>query len=63
MTDDETPKILIVDDEPRNLDALEAMLEPTGCTLVRAAVGRRGAAGAAARRVRGASCSTSGCRA
>src|ERR687883_1867361 len=29
-------KILIVDDEPRNLDALEAMLEPTGCTCVRA---------------------------
>jgi PAS domain S-box-containing protein len=29
-------KILIVDDESRNLDALEAMLEPTGCTLVRA---------------------------
>jgi PAS domain S-box-containing protein len=33
MTD---AKILIVDDEPRNLDVLEAMLEPTGCTLVRA---------------------------
>src|ERR687887_850168 len=30
-------KILIVDDEPRNLDALEAMLEVTGCTCVRAA--------------------------
>jgi PAS domain S-box-containing protein len=29
-------KILIVDDEPRNLDALEAMLEVTGCTCVRA---------------------------
>jgi PAS domain S-box-containing protein len=29
-------KILIVDDEARNLDALEVMLEPTGCTLVRA---------------------------
>src|SRR5919201_3573495 len=30
-------KVLVVDDEPRNLDALEAMLEPTGCTCVRAA--------------------------
>jgi PAS domain S-box-containing protein len=29
-------KILIVDDETRNLDALEVMLEPTGCSLVRA---------------------------
>ncbi len=29
-------KILIVDDEPRNLDALEVMLESTGCALVRA---------------------------
>jgi PAS domain S-box-containing protein len=29
-------KVLIVDDEPRNLDALEVMLEPSGCTLVRA---------------------------
>src|SRR5919201_4563214 len=28
--------VLIVDDEPRNLDALEAMLEPVGCTCVRA---------------------------
>jgi CheY-like chemotaxis protein len=32
----ETPKVLIVDDQPRNLDALEAMLEPLGCVLVRA---------------------------
>src|SRR5215471_524836 len=31
-----TPKVLIVDDQPRNLDALEAMLESTGCALVRA---------------------------
>ena len=33
---DEDVKILIVDDQPRNLDALEVMLEPLGCTLVRA---------------------------
>ena len=32
----EDVKILIVDDEPRNLDALEVMLAPSGCTLVRA---------------------------
>jgi PAS domain S-box-containing protein len=35
-TASETPKVLIVDDQPRNLDTLEAMLEPIGCTLVRA---------------------------
>jgi PAS domain S-box-containing protein len=29
-------KILIVDDEPRNLDALEVMLQPTGCVPIRA---------------------------
>ena len=29
-------KVLIVDDEPRNLDALEVMLASSGCTLVRA---------------------------
>jgi PAS domain S-box-containing protein len=29
-------RVLIVDDQPRNLDALEVMLEPIGCTLVRA---------------------------
>jgi len=29
-------KILIVDDETRNLDALEVMLAPSGCTFVRA---------------------------
>ena len=28
--------VLIVDDQPRNLDALEAMLEPLGCTILRA---------------------------
>ncbi len=32
----EIPQILIVDDQPRNLDALEAMLEPLQCTPVRA---------------------------
>ncbi len=30
------PQILIVDDQPRNLDALEAMLEPLQCTPIRA---------------------------
>src|ERR1700730_4489249 len=30
------PKILIVDDQPRNLDVLEAMLDEMTCTLVRA---------------------------
>ncbi len=30
------PYVLIVDDQPRNLDALEAMLTPLGCTTVRA---------------------------
>lgn len=33
---DETVKILLVDDEARNLDALESILESSGCTLVRA---------------------------
>jgi len=33
---DPTPAVLIVDDQPRNLDALEVMLAPVGCTLVRA---------------------------
>src|SRR5690606_18372006 len=28
--------LLIVDDTPANLDALEALLEPTGCGIVRA---------------------------
>jgi signal transduction histidine kinase len=34
MTD--KPKVLIVDDQPRNLDVLEVMLGETDCTLVRA---------------------------
>jgi PAS domain S-box-containing protein len=29
-------KVLLVDDEPRNLDALESILDSSGCTLVRA---------------------------
>src|SRR5215467_4665486 len=33
---DETAKILLVDDEPRNLDALESILDRSGCTLFRA---------------------------
>jgi PAS domain S-box-containing protein len=33
---DDSVKILLVDDEPRNLDALESILESSGCTLVRA---------------------------
>jgi signal transduction histidine kinase len=32
----DTPHVLIVDDQPRNLDALEAMLLPLDCELVRA---------------------------
>lgn len=32
----QTPKVLIVDDQPRNLDALEVMLAPSDCVLVRA---------------------------
>jgi PAS domain S-box-containing protein len=32
----EKPKVLIVDDQPRNLDVLEAMLGDTDCTLIRA---------------------------
>src|SRR4026207_1437774 len=32
----EDVKILIVDDEGRNLDSLEIMLQPTGCTSIRA---------------------------
>jgi len=33
---DDIVKILLVDDEPRNLDALESVLESSGCVLVRA---------------------------
>jgi PAS domain S-box-containing protein len=36
MTQAEKPKILIVDDQLRNLDVLEVMLEDLDCTLVRA---------------------------
>ena len=36
MGQPEKPKILIVDDQPRNLDVLEAMLDDMKCTLVRA---------------------------
>src|ERR671930_393172 len=32
----DTPKILLVDDEPKNLDVLEAILEPADCTFVKA---------------------------
>jgi signal transduction histidine kinase len=35
----EVPNVLIVDDQPANLDALEAMLEPLGCAFVRARSG------------------------
>lgn len=36
MTDLGRPKVLIVDDQPRNLDVLEVMLAGTECALVRA---------------------------
>src|SRR3990170_4120958 len=36
MTPDPKPNVLIVDDQPRNLDVLEAMLGETDCTLIRA---------------------------
>jgi PAS domain S-box-containing protein len=36
MSETDVPKILIVDDQPRNLDALEALLAPMNCTTVRA---------------------------
>jgi PAS domain S-box-containing protein len=32
----ESPKVLIVDDQPVNLEVLEAMLQPLGCAFVRA---------------------------
>src|SRR6266545_3168516 len=36
MTGHQVPKVLIVDDQPRNLDALEAMLAPSDCVVIRA---------------------------
>jgi PAS domain S-box-containing protein len=36
MSTADKPSVLIVDDQSRNLDALEAMLEPIECTAVRA---------------------------
>src|SRR6202008_33403 len=36
MLQPDKPKVLIVDDQPRNLDVLEAMLGDTDCTLIRA---------------------------
>ena len=36
MSETNVPRILIVDDQPRNLDALEALLAPMNCTTVRA---------------------------
>ncbi|HJY34738.1 MAG TPA: response regulator, partial [Vicinamibacterales bacterium] len=36
MTSLDKPKVLIVDDQPRNLDVLEAMLGDMDCTLIRA---------------------------
>src|SRR4051812_47861314 len=36
MIASEKPNILIVDDQPRNLDVLEAMLGDTDCALIRA---------------------------
>ena len=36
MSDSDKPKVLIVDDQPRNLDVLELMLADADCTLVRA---------------------------
>ena len=32
----DAPAVLVVDDQPRNLDALEVMLASVDCTLVRA---------------------------
>ena len=36
MIQTDKPNVLIVDDQPRNLDVLEAILGETDCTLVRA---------------------------
>src|SRR5260221_2462248 len=36
MSEADRPKVLIVDDQPRNLDVLEVMLSDADCTLVRA---------------------------
>ncbi len=36
MSETNVPRILVVDDQPRNLDALEALLAPMNCTTVRA---------------------------
>ena len=36
MPEKDQPKVLIVDDQPRNLEVLEAMLGDCGCTLIRA---------------------------
>jgi PAS domain S-box-containing protein len=36
MMVNDQPKVLIVDDQPRNLDVLEVMLADAGCTLIRA---------------------------
>jgi CheY-like chemotaxis protein len=36
MMKSDDAKVLIVDDQPRNLDALEVMLEDLGATIVRA---------------------------
>ncbi len=36
MAKTDLPKVLIVDDQPRNLDALEVMLAPSDCDVVRA---------------------------
>ena len=36
MSASERPKVLIVDDQPRNLDVLEVMLADADCSLVRA---------------------------
>ena len=57
------PAVLLVDDRPENLLALEAVLEPLPCRLVTATSGEEALKAAAARRVRASSCSTSRCRA